>query len=204
MSINKKTIIKSVILITISVIVVSLGYNQLQNRHQLNGQTVLVTGIREDQAGIIKELTRSGAEYNYIRLGNEYFDNGEYNKAIEQYNMVLERNKKTASLINARRGLINAYEKKRDYKRAHDLLFDIVSRYTSPPTDKFRIPDDERLKYLDYASRGEYELAIEHAERACKADAQLANRNNQPRQDYVDRLNDLKKSKSYIESLKKR
>ena len=200
MIINKRRILKSIIFLAIFGVVISVGYHQMQKRRQVDEQVFFVTGIQENQTGIVEELKRSATEYNYIQRGHEYFKNGEYDKAIEQYNIVLERNKKTASLINARSGLIDAYEKKREYKKAHDLLFDIVSRYVTPPTDKFRIPDDERLKYLDYASKGEYELAVKHAELALEANLKLP---TSTQERYEDRLSDIKASKEYIESLNK-
>ena len=101
MIINKRMILKSITFVILFGLVISLGYNQIQKRKQANEQAFLVTGIQKDQTGIVEELKRSAAEYDYIRRGNEYFKNGEYDKAIEQYNIVLERNKKTASLINA-------------------------------------------------------------------------------------------------------
>jgi tetratricopeptide (TPR) repeat protein len=117
---------------------------------------------------------------------------------------VLSRGKKTSALDFARRGLVDAYEKLRDYKTAADLLEKIIATFVLPRGDKWRTAEDERLLYLRYTTAGEYDLAIKHAQKALEADAQLPNRPQGANPQYYERLNDLKAAKDYILSLKKK
>jgi len=164
---------------------------------------ILVSGFDENQTGIINELEYVNKEYNYIRVGNKLLKEGRFDEAIEEFNVVLKRNRETASLIDAKVGLINVYEKKHNYKESLKRLEALVEKYKVPVTNIFRIPDEERLKYLKYAYEGNYDLAVLHAQKAAEASSKLPNRKGKPREDYVERLNDIRSAKVYIESLKK-
>jgi len=63
-------------------------------------------------------------------------------------------------------------------------------------------PIFERIKYLEYASNGDYELAVQHAQMAIEADKNLPDSKGKVSPDYIDRLNDLKSAESYIRSIK--
>ena len=91
----------------------------------------------------------------------------------------------------------------RDYKTAAELLEKIIATYKIPEGDMWRLPDDERLSYLLYAANGNYEVAINHAQKALEADASLPNAPKGGSLDYIQRLEDLKAAKDYILVLKK-
>lgn len=166
-------------------------------------RTYVVTGLPENQTGVLKELQIVATEHAYIEKGYEYFKNGEYDKAKEQFEIVIKRNKPTGALPEARQGMVDLYEKMRDYKTAAELFEKIIATFKIPKGNMWRLPDDERLSYLLYAANGDYELAIEHAQKALEADASLPNRPKEGREDYIQRLNELKAAKDYILGLKK-
>ena len=199
----KVKIIKTGLIIIVGLLVLSLGRKVYEDKKtRLQKQTVFIAGLDKNQTGIVKELDSAMTEFNYVKIGNQYLDNGEYVKAVEQFETVIERNRSAASVINARTGLINVYEKMKDYAKAKNILQTETDKYMLPKTAVTRIPDEKRLKYLEYASEGNYDLAIAYAQKAVDASANLPGLNGKPRQDYMERLNDLKVSKEYIESLK--
>ena len=87
----------------------------------------------------------------------------------------------------------------RDYQKALELLKLARDEYVS---DWAKEPIIERIKYLEYALQGNYAMAVKHAELALEADKKLPNRPKEGSEDYIERLNDLKAAKGYIESLK--
>jgi len=198
-----KIVLRIIAIITIVIGIVALGitYRTATIKKQQKAY-VLVGFPKEQAAGLQKELEYISTEHDYIDRGNAYLKEGKIQEAIEQFNIVLERGKKTAALDFARDGLVDAYEKARDYKTATELLEKIVSKYVLPKGDKWRLADDERILYLKYANEGEYNLAVEHAQKALEADAQLPNRPQGANPPYYQRLNDLKAAKDYILRLK--
>jgi len=202
---NNKIILKIIVisLIVIGFITAGITYRNVEVKKQQQRAYVLVGFSKEQAAGIQKELEYISPEHDYVDRGYVCLEEGKIKEAIEQFNTVLERNKKTAALGAARAGLIDAYEKGRDYKAAADLLEKVMSKYVLPKGDKWRLADDERLLYLRYTTNGEYDLAVEHAQKALEADAKLPNRPAGGREDYIERLNDLKAAKDYIASQKK-
>lgn len=202
---NKKTILKIIImsLIVIGIIVAGITYRNIEVRKQQQRAYLLVGFSKEQAAGIQKELEYISPEHDIVDRGYAYLKEGKTREAIEQFNTVLERGKKTAALGDAREGLVAAYEKARDYKTAADLLEKIMSKYVVQKGDKWRLADDERLLYLRYAADGEYDLALEHAQKSLEANAQLPNKPKGANPQYYERLDDLKAAKDYIMSLKK-
>lgn len=201
---NKKNIIKTSVMSIIIILILSLTYVNRPVTKQ-KSQAYLVTGLSKEKVnGFQRELQRVSTEHEYIDKGNEYLKEGQIQKAIEQFNTVLKRGEKTSALDFARDGLVNAYEKARDYKTAADLLEKIIATFVLPKGDKWRTAEDERLLYLQFANDGNYDLAIEHAQKALEADAKLPNRPNGANPQYYERLNDLKAAKDYILSLKRK
>jgi tetratricopeptide (TPR) repeat protein len=141
-----------------------------------------------------------GKQFRYIEKGDFYLENGNADKAIEMYQIAVKEAYSNATKGEAMGYLAGGYEKKRDYKNALAVLQELSSTYAISPTDKFRIPHEERIKYLKYASEGEYELAVKHAQIAIEADAILPTSTTSR---YQQRLNDLIAAKDYILSLKK-
>lgn len=199
----QKKVLKLVFIILAIFCVVFIGFNIRKIKTKNPNSANIFVGFPQRQTGIIKEMEFVRTEYDYIEKGNEYLENGEIDKAIAQYNIVLKRDKKTSALMSAKRGLINAYEKDRGYSTAADLLDQKLQDSKIPNDDKWRMPEEERLKYLRYATEGNYEMAVEHAKKALVADARLPNRPKEGSFDYLDRLNDIKSAKEYIESLRK-
>jgi len=204
MEIKKNIILKSVI-ITIGVTIIIFGGITLKTyvKEKKAKQVYVVTGLSENQTGVLKELQIVAIEHAYIIKGYEYLNNGEFKKAIEQFEIVIKRNQPTGALPEAKQGIVDVYEKMRDYKTAAELFKNIIATFKIPKGDMWRLPDDERLSYLQYAANGDYELAVEHAQKALEADAKLPNHPKGGREDYIQRLNDLKAAKDYILSLKK-
>jgi tetratricopeptide (TPR) repeat protein len=201
---NKKIILKIIVisLIMVGFIAAGITYRSVEVKKQQQRAYLLVGFPKEQAAGIQKELEYISTEHDFVDRGYAYLKEGKIKDAIEQFNTVLIRGKKTAALGDAREGLVDAYEKARDYKTAVGLLEKIIARFKIPKGDMWRTAADERLLYLQYAASGDYALAIEHAQKALEADAKLPNRPVGGRQDYIDRLNDLKAAKEYIMSLK--
>lgn len=201
---NNKMILKIIVIsiIVIGFIVAGITYRNVEVKKQQQRAYLLVGFSKEQAAGIQKELEYISPEHDFVDRGYMYLKEGKIKEAIEQFNTVLERNKKTAALGAARAGLVDAYEKGRDYKTAADLLEKMMSKYVLPKGDKWRLADDERLLYLRYAANGDYDLAVEHAQKSLEADAQLPNRLKGANPPYYERLSDLKAAKDYILSLK--
>lgn len=199
-----KTLLKIVVTIAIAVGIIVLGITYRTTTIKKQQKAYVLVGPKEQVVGLQKELEYISTEHDYIDRGYGYLKEGKTKEAIEQFNTVLNRGKKTSALDFARRGLVDAYEKLRDYKTAAGLLEKIIATFVLPKGDKWRTAEDERLWYLRYAANGEYDLAIEHAQKALEADSALPNRPKEGREDYIQRLNDLKSAKDYILSLKKK
>lgn len=199
-----KIFLKIIVIIAITGTIVALGITYRTAAIKKQQKAYVLVGPKEQVAGLQKELENISTEHDYIDRGYAYFKEGKIKDAIEQFNMVLSRGKKTSALDFARRGLVDAYEKSRDYKTAADLLEKIIAKFVLPKGDKWRTAEDERLLYLRYATNGEYDLAIEHAQKAIEADAQLPNRPQGANPPYYQRLDDLKMAKEYILGQKKK
>ena len=141
-----------IIVITAGLIVVGITYRNTTIEKQQKAYVLL--GPNEKIAGIAKELEYVSTEHDYIDRGYEFLKEGKTKEAMEQFNIVLARGKKTSALDFARRGLVDAYEKSRDYKTAANLLEKIISTFVLPKGDKWRAAEDERLLYLQYAASG--------------------------------------------------
>jgi len=200
-----KVVLRVTVIVTIVVSIVVLGitYRTVTAKKQQKAY-VMVGFPKEQGAGIQKELEYISTEHDYIDRGYQYLKDGRIKEAMEQFNAVLSRGKKTSALDFARRGLVDACEKSRDYKTAADLLDKIIGTFVIPKGDMWRTAEDERLLYLRYAANGDYDLAIEHSQKALEADAQLPNRPQGANPQYYERLDDLKAAKDYILSQKQK
>lgn len=161
-----------------------------------------VVGVSEgEHAGLVKELEYASKEDSYLIQGDSLMKEGRIEEAMKAYETAISLARFSGSKAIAYIHMANAYEKKRDYKKA--LEYVIIDR------DKFvndwaKEPVVERAKYLEYALQGEYNLALEHAQKALEADSKLPNTPKGGSPDYIERLNDLKESKDYILGLKKK
>jgi len=204
MKIKNSKMLKITIITTGVVVIVMGGITVKKYTNEIKPQqTFVVTGLPKNQSGILKELEKVTNEHAYIKKGYKYLESREYDKAKEQFETVIKRNKPTGALSEARRGMIDLYEKIGDYRMAAELFSKIIATFKIAKGNMWRLPDDERLLYLLYAADGDYDLAVEHAQRALEADAKLPNRPKGGRADYIQRFNELKEAKDYILSLRK-
>ena len=131
---NNRKPLKIIVIILIVVVIVVFGITYRTTTIKKQQQKAyLVVGLPKGQvAGFQKELEYISTEHDYIDKGYEYLKEGRTKEAIEQFNTVLNRGKKTSALDFARRGLVDAYEKARDYKIAADLLEKIIATFVLP------------------------------------------------------------------------
>ncbi len=161
-----------------------------------------IVGMPSGQrAGLVKEIEYASKEDSYVKKGDLLMQEGKIDEAMKDYETALSLARFSGSKAIVYIHIANGYEKMRDYKKA--LEYVIIDR------DKFvndwaKEPVIERTKYLEYALQGEYDLAIEHAQKALEADAKLPNTPKGGSPDYIERLNDLKAAKDYILSLEKK
>jgi len=162
-------------------------------------QATVVTGLTEGQQKTFQQdLSGAMAQYGYIKKGDSLFAAGRYDDAIKEYETALSLARSTGSKGEALRSLANLYEKKKDYKNALEYIRMEIDNYMA---EWAKAPLLERAKYLEYASKGEYDLAVEHAQKAIAVDIKVHD-SNLTQQDYQRRLNDLISAKDYILSLK--
>jgi len=202
MIINKK-MLKMIITIATIILVLTVGltiHQEQVKKHKISA--VIMTGLPKEQAaGMQKELGEAFKYKSYLDKGDELVKQGKIDDAIKEYEVAFSMAKVSGAKGLAIFAMSNAYEKKHDYANA--LKYVIIDR------DKYisswaKEPVVERAIYLDHALKGEYELAVEHAQKALEADAKLPNVPKGGSPDYIQRLNDLKAAKDYILSLKKK
>lgn len=191
------------IVVATVLIFLAVGLTMLLFMHEKSvHQNTLVTGLTDgQQKNFQQELSGAMAQYGYIKKGDSLLVIGRYADAIREYETALSLARSTGSRGEALRSLANAYEKKRDYKKALDYMWLLEKTYVS---DWAKGPLIERIKYLEYALNGDYKLAIKHAKLAIEEDIKIniSSREKKPRQGYIDRLNDLIAAEDYIRSLK--
>ena len=164
-------------------------------------QPIVVAGLTEGQQKTFQQdLSGAISQYGHIKRGDRLFAKANYDDAIKEYEIALSLARSSGSKGEAYRHLANAYEKKRDYQKALDYIVVERDRYIA---EWAKQPLVERAKYLEYAIMGDYDRAIEYAEKAIAVDIKVHN-SNFTRQDYQGRLNDLIAAKDYIMSLKKK
>lgn len=192
-------------ILAIVLIFLLIGIPMLLFKHKKPAQeATVVTGLTEGQQKTFQQdLSGAMAQYGYIKKGNTLLAAGRYDDAIKEYETALSLARSTGSRGEAFISLANAYEKKRDYKKALEYMLLVEKMYVS---NWAKHPIFERIKYLEYILKGEYDLAIKHAELAIEEGIKIdiSSRQKKPRADYVERLNDLKAAKDYILSLKKK
>ena len=201
---NKKIFI---IILVISIIIGVLFFavrTEKNSRHQLKKESnVVAVGLKPSQQEYFSEqLSNSFNEVALLEKGTNLMSQGRLDEAAKHFESLLA-NKKFELKGNAIAHLIDIFEKKKEYAKAYSMLYeDVQKNYKVPPTHEARIPVEERLKYLKYASEGEYALAVKHAQAALEASKKDKILKTIPML-YQQRLNDLIASKEYIESLKK-
>ena len=199
---TKKLTIKIVVIFVIIFLLVVIGLNINQKQVQKNKSTAVVI-VGSPSGGLTlfqKELIEASKYTSFLDKGDELVKEGKVDDAIKEYETAFSLAKISGAKAVAVLAIADAYEKKHDYVNA--LKYETIDRdkYVS---DWAKEPVVERVLYLEYALKGEYDLAVEHAQKALEADANLPNRPKGGSPDYIQRLNDLKAAKDYITSLKK-
>jgi tetratricopeptide (TPR) repeat protein len=195
----KKLIRDGIIIFT--VVFVFAGIFMIIHGHvlQKRKQAVIITGVASSQGEYFqKKLASANNVFSYIFAGKRLAKEGKYDEAIENFNKALAKSTMTGDAGVAMVCIANAYEKKLDYINAYKWTIKVRDNC---PNDWARKPYIERAKYLEYASRGDYDPALTHAHMALKEDQALGPGSTE--EEYIDRLNDLKAAESYIRSLKK-
>jgi tetratricopeptide (TPR) repeat protein len=185
-----------VLLLTILTLL-TIYFSKMKERR---AEEILSIGLTKGQNEYFQEqLRETGKQFGYIQKGYSYLRSGNFDSAVEQFEIALENAYSDPTRGEAILGLSKVYEKKRDYEKALEYAILIRDKHTGGWANP---PHIERAKYLEYASKGEYELAIEHAKKAIEANNRITQIKINPSQDYIDRLNDLIAAKDYIERLK--
>ena len=161
----------------------------------------IVTGLTEGQQKIFQQdLVGAMSQYGHIKKGDRLLAKGNFDDALKEYQIALSMAKSAGTKGEALHSIANLYEKKRDYKKALEYMIIETDKYVA---DWAKGPFVERCAYLKYASAGDYEKAIEHAQRAIDEEKKLTNI-KEVIDDHYGRLNDLKTSRDYILNLKKK
>jgi len=198
---------KSIMIFLLCLIVVFLGFLIIVRvkeplKKSEAQKDVVSMGLKPSQQKYFsQELQGTFNDVALLDKGDELIKQGRLDEAITHFNNLLKNsNFEMKGLV--RNHLIDAYEKKRKYAKAHSVLYDDVQEhYKVPPTHEVRVPVEERLKYLKYASEGNYELAVKHASMALEA-VKKGSLKKLPML-YENRLEDLKASEKHIRQLKK-
>jgi len=201
---NKKFIIIIAIVTIIILSGITIGTRILIPQKgvvQKGTQGVVTVGISGgEHAGLVKELEYAAKEDSYLTDGDLLMKEGRIDEAMKAYETAISMARFSGSKAIVYIHIADAYEKIKDYKKALEYVVIDRDKFVS---DWAKEPVVERAKYLEYALLGEYELAIEHAQKALETDANLPNTPKGGSPDYIERLNDLKAAKDYILSLKK-
>lgn len=198
----KKLTIKMVAIFAIIFLLVVIGLNTNQKQVQKNKSTaVIIVGPQSDGLTLFqKELIEASKYASFLDKGNELVKEGKIDDAVKEYETAFSLAKISGAKAVAILAMADAYEKNRDYVNALKYVIIDRDKYVS---DWAKEPVVERAIYLEHALNGDYDLAVEHAQKAFEADANLPNRPKGGSPDYIQRLNDLKAAKEYILGLKK-
>lgn len=194
---------KKIAIIILAVFVIGSGFYVIMKSKSANENpksNIMTIGIKpSQQKNFSKQISSAFTEIELIKRGKILIEQGKLNESIEYFeNLINDKSFEAKGL--AKEHLIDLYEKKRDYKKAHLILYADVQKYKIPPKHEFRLPVEERLNYLQFAADGEYSLAVMHAQLALEASKNLPLKSLT--KGYKDRLEDLKAAKDYIVSLK--
>ena len=193
---TKKHVIRILVFIVVLFIGIQITFYKYKKK-QADETPTVVMGIPNDKdRGFQKQMGDAFERHSYIRAGEELLNRGQYDQAIAQFERALLFAKLSGEKGMAYVYLANAYEKKRDYKKALEYVLIDKNNYVN---DWAKEPVSQRANYLEYALLGNYQLAVKHAELAFEATKGLPNRPKEGSLEYLGRLNDIKASKEHIE-----
>lgn len=197
--INRKTSIVAVTILVLLLVGIPAVWLKYKKPAQ---QATIVAGLTEGQQKTFQQdLSGAMSQYGHIKTGDRLLAKGNFDDALKEYETALSLARSSGSKGEALRSIASLYEKKRDYEEALKYLILVKDKFVA---DWAKSPILERIRYLAYASTGEYENAIRYAQLAIEADKNLPDSNGKPSPGYIDRLNDLIAAKDYILSLKKK
>lgn len=199
---NNKKIVKIIVMLFIIVLVLAIGLTMHNEQVKKRKATaVIMVGFPKGQAaGFQKELGGAFKYKSYLDKGDELVKQGRIGDGIKEYETAFSLAEISGAKAVAIFAIADAYEKKHDYESALKQITIIRDKYVNAWA---KIPIIERALYLDYALKGEYDLAVEHAQKALEEDAKLPNVPKDGSPDYIQRFNDLKSAKDYILNMKK-
>jgi tetratricopeptide (TPR) repeat protein len=186
-----------IVIIVILTIVVGLLLNQ--KNFVAKKKTVITAGLSDSQEKHFQqELSSAFKVSNLLDRGEKLLAQGDYDGAISNFKQALSASKMTGEKGMSMEYIADVYEKKRDYLLARDWMIKVRDNC---PNEWALQPFVDRIQYLDYALKGEYELAVQQASKAVE-DYKLTG--TAQTESYIGRLNDLKAAKDYILNLKKK
>ena len=200
--INTKKITKIIIISGVVIVALSTSISIYYKKQKAKAdKKILPVGLTKGQEEYFKkELALTGKQYRYIQKGNILLREDNIDGAILEYEKALRNAYSNATRSEACRHLADAYEKKKNYKKALEYIITVRDKYVN---DWAKAPVIERAKYLTYANRGNYEMAVAYAKKALEVETDMLYNKGVPSQGYIDRLNDLIAAKGYVLSLKK-
>lgn len=203
MSNNKMKVIRFSVVTIFVLAILLFGITFIgKKENNKNPLPVVMVGLPKGQEkGLNIELEKATQYEKAVDYADSLVKEGKIEEAIVEYNKALSQAKFSGDKAIVFLHMADMYEKKRAYNKALELMTIVRDKYVN---DWAKEPDVERVLYLQYATNGDYDLAVEHAQKALEADAKLPNRPAGGRQDYIERLNDLKAAKDHILSQKKK
>jgi tetratricopeptide (TPR) repeat protein len=191
---------KVMVLVVGLFLVIFIGINLVKRNASREKETVIVTGMTKGQQDYFNERLSSAFKLErYIESGKRLMEQGQYEEAIESFQKVYDNATMVGDEGIAMYHLANVYEKMGNYKKALEYINIGIAKYVN---DWAKGPVVERSKYLEYALQGNYDMAVKHAEMSLEEDKKLPHRPDKGSPSYIQRLNDIKAAKDYIESLK--
>ncbi|MBD3379103.1 MAG: hypothetical protein GF408_01410 [Candidatus Omnitrophica bacterium] len=195
---NKYKIDYRLVLLLVAVfLIASVAYYKLFARKPETG----IQGFSGGQKSALQDyLSEASEQFALIKKGNELLSEGDIARAISEYERAFEKADTTVAKGEALFCLANAYEKDRNYTEALKHINMYKDNYVA---EWAQGPVNERSKYLMSAAKGDYLGALLHAERSIAEYEAIYKGRKEIRPDYIERLNDLKASRAYIENLGK-
>jgi len=200
---NKNRSLKIILISVLAFLAFTLGVTITKKQVKKDKSTaVVVVGLPKDSMGGMQAELKEAFHYkSYLDKGNKLVKHGNIDEAVKEYKTALSLAKISGAKALAVLAIADAYEKGQKYQDALKYVIMDRDQYVN---EWAKEPIVERALYLDYALRGEYALAVEHAQKALQADAELPNRPNGADPQYYERLNNLKAAKDHILSLKEK
>ena len=183
------------------VVIVGLAITQKGAKSNVSQTAIVSVGpSKGQQRGLNIELEKALKQAQYIEHGKRLLEEGKFDDAITQFNTAFNSAKTKGDKGVAISYMADVYEKKRDYKKTLEYVTIDRDWYINSWA---KASVEERVIYLNYVLQGDYDLAIQHAQKALDVFKETFSNIRTSTGGYAERLNDLKAAKDYILSLKK-